>query len=377
MSVKFLYRGLFVAALLGLTACSSDVQVETAPRTFACGDWQPQAVQAGQREYRAQCAECHGGDGRQPQPGSRLLNPAEQFDYQTLLNTIDDRMPVASPARCTGNCAEQVAAYILDSWCSDEPASSAASRSASSSSAASTANLAINGDLEQGTTAGWRSVGGAEVIEATEVDARGGFYSLLTTQREDPDHGPAQVLSGLTADREYDITLYTKLYGVSEPLAAAADDVVLRLRHRYSDATADEHLTLASGDAGDSDWLRLSGRYRHPAEDTLEAVTIAVQGPPAGINLLVDDLRVVPVEQASEDGIAAGKVAYENTTHGCLFCHGNGPNEGSDPFDPFDLQYTTRQNLADYIAETMPTTAPQLCDQACGEATAAYILSWD
>jgi hypothetical protein len=63
-------------------------------------------------QYAQQCATCHGstGEGGQGPALAGWLRPRS-----TLVNAIDRRMPQVDPRLCTGECAEEMANYIL-SW---------------------------------------------------------------------------------------------------------------------------------------------------------------------------------------------------------------------------------------------------------------------
>lgn len=72
---------------------------------------------SGRELYREHsCHLCHGEDGSGTSFAPTLLN----FQYATPLATrIDSSMPLANPAACVGNCADKIAAYILDELIAD------------------------------------------------------------------------------------------------------------------------------------------------------------------------------------------------------------------------------------------------------------------
>ncbi len=67
----------------------------------------------GQDEYNAQCADCHGVDGQGGLVAVSLVNCANCGDTNTLINYISNVMPLGGPESCIGDCAEDVADYLL------------------------------------------------------------------------------------------------------------------------------------------------------------------------------------------------------------------------------------------------------------------------
>ena len=68
---------------------------------------------AGQDEYNNQCASCHGVDGQGGLVAVSLVNCANCGNSNTLINYIANVMPLGAPDNCTGQCAEDVADYLL------------------------------------------------------------------------------------------------------------------------------------------------------------------------------------------------------------------------------------------------------------------------
>src|SRR5512144_2941716 len=67
-------------------------------------------VKAGQAFYDSMCKSCHGGQG-EGGAGPSLRNYSKGHD--TLVTTIATSMPLGKAGDCTGDCAEDVADYIL------------------------------------------------------------------------------------------------------------------------------------------------------------------------------------------------------------------------------------------------------------------------
>lgn len=66
--------------------------------------------QYGEQRYGQACAGCHGADGK----GRKPLPSYTAAHLATLTGTIATTMPPANPSLCQGNCAQAIAAYLLD-----------------------------------------------------------------------------------------------------------------------------------------------------------------------------------------------------------------------------------------------------------------------
>ncbi len=76
----------------------------------------------GAADYAAQCADCHGADGLGDQVPVPLTGNMPRAD---LIDLITQTMPVAAPAECSGQCAEDVADYILATFVASDDGAAA------------------------------------------------------------------------------------------------------------------------------------------------------------------------------------------------------------------------------------------------------------
>jgi len=88
-----------------------------------------------------------------------------------------------------------------------------------------------------------------------------------------------------------------------------------------------------------------------------------------GVDETVDGGRGVDAEAAADAGPRDGRALYAAQ---CASCHGDVGQGGAGP--ALTRPYV-REYLADYIDAEMPLGRPELCDRACAEAIADYILA--
>jgi hypothetical protein len=84
----------------------------------------------------------------------------------------------------------------------------------------------------------------------------------------------------------YKVNAWVKLDG------AGSDDAKVSLKITDDDGTRYEN--LASGKATDSDWTELSGTFTIDLSGTPSDLVLYIEGPAAGVDLLVDDVSVRP-----------------------------------------------------------------------------------
>jgi cytochrome c553 len=65
--------------------------------------------------FQHQCLECHGTEGQGGTSG-KALNHFTQNDYEYLVSTITNSMPLSDPAACDRQCAESITYYILNTF---------------------------------------------------------------------------------------------------------------------------------------------------------------------------------------------------------------------------------------------------------------------
>lgn len=144
-------------------------------------------------------------------------------------------------------------------------------------------NLIGNSSLEAGLD-GWSLPGGG--VLSTEVDdSNTGLRSARASGRTDTWQGPLHEVGAITQPgRSYDVSVWTRLDGA----ASATTGLTARVT---CVGQAQTFLPIASAEATDSDWVQLSGSVALPNCE-LQDVAVYVEGPAAGVDILVDDLAL-------------------------------------------------------------------------------------
>jgi GH35 family endo-1,4-beta-xylanase len=144
-------------------------------------------------------------------------------------------------------------------------------------------NLIGNSSLEAGLD-GWSLPGGG--VLSTEIEeANTGLRSARASGRSDTWQGPLHEVGALTRPgRSYDVSVWTRLDGA----AAATTGLTARVT---CVGQAQTFLPIASAEATDAGWVQLSGSVQLP-ECELQDVAVYVEGPAAGVDILVDDLAL-------------------------------------------------------------------------------------
>ena len=142
-------------------------------------------------------------------------------------------------------------------------------------------NVVANGDFEAG-IAGW--IAWAGTIAPSNV-THGGAGSVQVSNRTATWQGPVyNLLPGVTAGASYQIGGYARVSGAA---SAPVDIVVLSTCNG-----TDSFTQVATATANDQGYVAMSGSYQVPACSSLSQLALYVEGPPAGVTLLVDDVTV-------------------------------------------------------------------------------------
>ena len=174
-------------------------------------------------------------------------------------------------------------------------------------------NAVANGDFEAGIT-GW--IAWAGTIAPSSV-AHGGSGSVQVSNRTDTWQGPVyNLLPNVTPGATYKIGGYARVSGAA---SAPVDIVVLST----CDGT-DSFTQVARATADDQGYVALSGSYQVPACSHLTQLALYVEGPPAGVTLLVDDVTaqqrlsipVQPIPPPTADRNVLGNGGFELGTNG-------------------------------------------------------------
>jgi endo-1,4-beta-xylanase len=177
-------------------------------------------------------------------------------------------------------------------------------------------NLIANGSFEAGTD-GWFGFGIPSVAVAKR--AHTGDHAILAAGRTDSSQGPAiDVTSVLRSGFIYDASAFVSL---KHDKHDAAQPVQLSAKVTCQGA-APTFITIASGTALKHEYTSLEGTLTLPLCPITEAI-LYVQGPPAEVDLLVDDVALRTIGEPLgpnvvangdfESGVA-GWVAFGNST---------------------------------------------------------------
>jgi GH35 family endo-1,4-beta-xylanase len=142
-------------------------------------------------------------------------------------------------------------------------------------------NVVANGDFEAG-IAGWVAWAGTL---APSTIAHGGSGSAQVSNRTDTWQGPVyNLLPAATLGATFQIDAFARVAGAA---SAPVDVVVLS-----TCGGTDTFTQVGVATANDQGFVRLSGSYLVPACNDLTQLALYVEGPAAGVTLLVDDVSV-------------------------------------------------------------------------------------
>ena len=141
----------------------------------------------------------------------------------------------------------------------------------------STDNLLQNPGFELGTV-GWYSLGG-QLYPVSDPVKQGGLAAKCSL-RTQTWMGPAQdILPLVQVDRDYLLSAWVRVSGAN----SARVNLTLK---KVEGSTTWTH--LASADVGNLGWTKLLGGFKLAAGSNPSELTIYLEGPPSGVDLLVD-----------------------------------------------------------------------------------------
>jgi len=144
-------------------------------------------------------------------------------------------------------------------------------------------NLVYSGSFEAGAD-GFSGFGIAGVEVITDV-AHTGHRSGRATGRTDTWQGPAFELGALVQPGwEYEVSAYGSIAG------AASDTLAMSAKVSCA-GESDQFVRLATTTASDEEWVPLTGTLQVPICD-LTGLTLYLEGPAAGVDILLDDVAV-------------------------------------------------------------------------------------
>jgi glucosylceramidase len=161
---------------------------------------------------------------------------------------------------------------------------------AGSPAAADVPEVVFSSDFEDGTTQGWFRRGTA-VLAASDAQAHGGSYSLLTTGRTAGWHGPAVDLLGTLVPRAvYEVEAYVRLQ-------EGSPTTQLQMTVQFvPESTGQTRWQQVASEPAvtDQSWTELRGQYS-PPESGFE-LQLYIESPDPTVSYYVDDVTVTMIE---------------------------------------------------------------------------------
>lgn len=144
-----------------------------------------------------------------------------------------------------------------------------------------------NPGFESGSAFPWFGIGGAQLSIST--DAVEGDFSLLTSNRTQAWNSPNQNVAGsVLSGRTYQFGVSVKL------LQPSSQPVVTTVR--IDDANGTRFQRVASVGIPADEWTRVTGSVTLNLAEPVSSVSFYVEGPPAGVDYLIDDASLVAVD---------------------------------------------------------------------------------
>jgi hypothetical protein len=150
-------------------------------------------------------------------------------------------------------------------------------------------NLLENPGFEQGVK-GWEWPGATWTISTTREDVHSGKQAARVSNRTAEEQGLNQSIRAKPApDQTYICSGWVQVEGA--PMAQVS--MVLK-KVDESNQGNPSYYVLARANAFSNHWTRLEGNIRLQITGQLRSLEFYFQGPPAGVNLLVDDTAIEP-----------------------------------------------------------------------------------
>ena len=342
---------------------SSAAASSTAPVASECA----QSVEAGQTAY-SNCVNCHGAVGSNGvttggSPGG-VIAPTDSVwgknNYAISLSQyINDYM--GSFSGCTGDCADNVAAYLTSktnqAWC---PESGSSSSSAPVVPAVTVPAIIQSEDFiaaEDSTPENKGNCGDMnQAVDLQPKAAGGGTCDVNWT-----DAGEwLEYKIAVPEDKIYNIAVSLAATNTNKTVTVSIDGVAV------GQATSPANGWTAFG----------ASNINNVALDAGEHIVRVTMNTGAA-NFDFIEFTLSNNQSGIEGDATRGKTLYMSAAQGCAGCHGeNGEGLGIQKI------YSDRQefivgsevlNLPDYLRKTMPRANPDLCGAQCSADIAAYI----
>ena len=146
-------------------------------------------------------------------------------------------------------------------------------------------NVLMNPGFERGLN-GWRAHDAYGQVMVTTDAAHSGRQAAAATRRPGYWGGPEQSLLGrLRAGRSYVCSAWVRVRN--------DDEEPVRMIVRQRDGKSRRHYDVSSTTASSNAWRFLSGRFENNPVEPVEELIFYFEGPARGVDLLVDDVKVV------------------------------------------------------------------------------------
>ncbi len=150
-------------------------------------------------------------------------------------------------------------------------------------------NLVSNGAFESGSS-GWFSWGAGAVLAQTTARAHGGTGSLGLTGRADNGPIATSLTSLVVPGKSYQLSFYVSVD--KHEVTADAKVNITRKLQCVGDAEADYTWVGPQVTLTNSDWVQITGAFTVPATCELVDASMFAEGPPAGVDLFIDDVTL-------------------------------------------------------------------------------------
>ncbi len=224
--------------------------------------------------------------------------------------------------------------------------SSSSSRSSSSVSSAIANNIAVNGDVENGTT-NWSTRGNATIVRST-ADRYAGNASLFVSGRTAYWHGATFNVTTLTAGNTYEVAAWVKLAPGELPETIK---ITGKLVDDADTATYNEYTEIASAQVTADGWTLLSGTYTPGSATPFESFIVESVDGSVNVSFFVDNFSVAgEVDEEPEVPVGTGLSSLVDFPIGVAVAAGSG---AADIFTNTARQNIVREEFSQIVAENI------------------------
>lgn len=240
--------------------------------------------------------------------------------------------------------SSSVASSVVASSSSVVTSSSLGTSSSVSSSIAN--NIAVNGDVESGTT-NWGTRGAATIVQST-ADRYAGNASLFVSGRTAYWNGATFSVKALTAGNSYEVAAWVKLAPGELP-------ETIKLTGKLVDdadtATYNEYTEIASAQVSANGWTLLRGTYTPSGSTPFESFIVESVDGSVNVSFFVDNFSVAgDVNEPPPVPVGSGLSSLVNFPIGVAVAAGSG---AADIFTNTARQNIVREEFSQIVAENI------------------------